>query len=218
MLISRVERNSSRVATFMVVLLIVVLLSGTVLLQYSLDSSSATERSLKNSTPFDTGRSILDLLGGVRETLAAYFWTKTDVIHHTYYGEDITREQAFYPYFWLITKLDPHFTMAYYYASYMVCWFGKMDLGLNLALEGARNNPDSAILQENLSQIYLFFMKDPKRARDHILKAIQLSKDPADTVTYVKFLSTIDLIITGARKIPKIPSAGVTRRMLKRAD
>jgi hypothetical protein len=205
------ERSRRNIKAFVLVVFIVVLLAGAVLLQYSVDSISAREESWKNSAPFDTGRSILDLLGGVRETLAAYFWTKTDTIHHTYFGEDILKEQALYPYFWLITKLDPHYNMAYYFASYMVCRFGKVDQGLNMALEGARYNPDSALLQENLSQIYLYFVQDPKKARYHILKAIQLTKDPGDKRVYMRFLSLIDLIMAGKRKIPEVLPADVTR-------
>ena len=195
-----------RVATFTVVVLIVVLLAGAVLLQYSLDSAFATRQGWEKSAPFDTGRSMLDLLGGARETLAAYFWTKTDAVYHGYYGADPKKCQSLYPYYWLITRLDPHFIMAYYYASWFLCRFGKVAEGFNLALEGVKHNPDSAILQENLAQICLFFKKDPEKARYHYLKAISLEKDEEERAVLRTFLHLVDDVLADRVPMPNVLS------------
>lgn len=203
---------SSRAVKSMVLLLIAVVLAGAVLLQYSLDSAFATKQSWKNSSPLDMGRSILDLLGGVRETLAAYFWTKTDTVFHEHYGADPIRSQSLYPYYWLITRLDTHFIMAYYYASFMLCRFGRVDEGLDLALEGVKYNPDSATLQDNLSQIYLFFKGDPEKARYYCLKAISFERDEGERAVLRNFLNLIDTILAGRKPIPKVPTSEHLRK------
>ncbi|MBK5092053.1 MAG: hypothetical protein JJE48_00865 [Actinobacteria bacterium] len=200
----RCGRNPMRVATSMVVILIVVLLAGAVLLQYSLDNAFATRQGWEKSAPFDTGRSALDLLGGARETLAAYFWTKTDTVFHEYMGSDPEKTQYMYPYYWLITRLDPHFIIAYYYASWYLCRLGRVDKGLDLALDGVKHNPNSATLQENLSQIYLFFKGDPEKARYHCLKAISLEQDEEERAVMRTFLTLIDDVLAGRVPVPKV--------------
>ena len=201
---NRGRRSQSRVVVFTVALLVAAALAGAVLLQYSLDNAFATNQSWKKSAPLDTGRSVLDLLGGARETLAAYFWTKTDTVFHEYYGASPERSQSIYPYYWLITRLDPHFVMAYYYASWMLCRLGRVDDGLDLALEGVKYNPSSATLMDNLSQIYLFVKRDPAKARYYCLKAISLSHDEGDKAVLRNFLNLIDEVLAGKKPMPRV--------------
>jgi len=207
-------RAKSQILIFM---LIAAILTGTIVLQYSIDSASP-QGSVQGNTPGDIGRSILDLLGGVRETVAAYFWTKTDEIFHEYLGGTFLLEKPLFPYYWMITRLDPHFIMAYYFASWVLCRFGKVKEGFDLGLEGLRNNPNSATLQENLASLYIFFKKDPKKARYHILKAIALEPHEEQKQVYMRFLSTIDLVLAGKRKIPKATLDYETMRILKEAE
>jgi hypothetical protein len=187
-----------------IVLLLVAVLAGAVLLQYSIDNTSAAGTGWKDSSPFDTAHSIMDVLGGLRETIAAYFWSKTDDVFHGYLGADIGKEDALYPYYWMITRLDPHFTMPFYFASWTLARMGKVEEGFNLAMEGLRNNPYSASMQENLAYIYLFFKKDPRKARYHILKAIELTDDKQQKAVYQTILRIVDRIITGKRKLPDL--------------
>jgi len=195
-----------------VVAVVLVLLVAVALLQASMDSGVSAHPAVDQSSPYQTGRSILDLLGGVRETLAAYFWTKTDTIFHVYYGHDVTKEVPLYPYYWMITRLDPHFVMAYYYASYMLGEFGHPDAGLQLALDAVRHNPDSALLQENLATIYFYFMKDPAKAAYHGSKAIALAKSADEAHIYRFFQNLVEDVLAGKRKMPKtIPLSDVLR-------
>lgn len=199
------SRGERMVSTWMVVVVIAALLAGAVLLQYSIDEGRNTRSGWDDSTPFETTRSFLDVLGGVRESIAASLWLKTDALFHQYFASSIRKEQALFPYFWLITRLDPRFTMAQYYASWMLARFGRVDQGFELALEGVRNNPDSALLQSNLAQIYFFFKKEPLKARYHMLKALELPGDEEDKLVYNNFLKTIDSVIAGEREIPDPP-------------
>jgi len=200
------DEKSKRFRTLVVLLLVALILAGAALIQHSVDTEVKGTAGWEESSPIDAGRSILDLLGGVRETLAAYFWTKTDTVFHEYYGADPEKTLRIYPYYWLITRLDPHFTMAYYYATWMLCRSGRVEEGLDLALEGVRNNPDSHTLQENLSQIYFFFKKDPARARYHCLKAISLAHDEEERSILRNFLHVIDRALAGEISIPELPS------------
>lgn len=183
---------------------VALMLLAVVLLQVSMDSGASARAGVDQSSPYQTGRSVLDLLGGVRETLAAYFWTKTDTVFHEYYGHDVRKEVPLYPYYWMITKLDPHFVMAYYYASWMLCEFGHPQAGLQYALDAVRHNPDSALLQENLASIYFYFMKDPVKAAYHGRKAIALAKSKDEADIYRIFQNLVVDVMTGKRKMPRI--------------
>jgi tetratricopeptide (TPR) repeat protein len=198
---------------WLIVLLLVVLLAGGVVLQYGIDGSADSKPGWKDSSPFDTANSVLDVLGGVRETIAAYMWTKTDEVFHEYLNGDISKEDALYPYFWMITRLDPHFTMPYYFASWTLARMGQVDQGFELAIEGLRNNPYSARLQENLAYMYLFFKKDPRKARYHILKAIELTTDKQQKAVYLSFLDSVNQFIAGKRAIPEIVPLRQTTKM-----
>lgn len=190
--------------------LIVVLLAGAVALQYSLEGSTRAAGS-GDSAPFDAGRSILDVLGGVRQSLAAVLWTKTDALFHEYFGGDLRQERKVFPYYWLITRLDPHFEMPYYFATYTLCRLGKVKEGFDLALEGIRYNPGSSLLQQNLAEIYLFFKRDPEKALYHVRKAILLSRNddtssPLATADPATLERLIEAVIAGEAKIPPLSS------------
>jgi len=211
-------RSPVRLSGRVVVLALVVLLASVVLLQYSIDNTTTAKAGWEDSSPFDAGRSVLDLLGGIRETLAAYFWTKTDEVFHEYLSANIGKEDALYPYYWMITRLDPHFTMPYYFASWTLARLGRVDQGFNLAMEGLRYNPYSANLQENLASMYFFLKKDPKKARYHILKAIELTNDKQQKTVYRSFLDTVNKVIEGKRKIPDVAPLRQTNKLKKEIE
>lgn len=202
----------SRRFTLIVVGVIIVLLLAASVIQVSLDRSATTHAAWDKSSPLDTGRSVLDVLGGVRQTLAAYMWTKTDSIFHEYMGHSLGREAPLFPYYWMISRLDPHFTMAVYYASWMLCEYGKVDAGLALAKDGVRENPDSALLQENLASIYLFFKKDPAKALYHGQKAIDLAESQDERGVYMRMQRVIEDVIAGKKPIPKVTKIETANR------
>lgn len=189
--------------TILVVALIAVLIAGAGLLQAAIDSVNGGSSGVSASGPSDAAHSILDLLGGVRQTLAAYLWSKTDDIHHEYYGGDISRETSLFPYYWLITRLDPHYAIAYYYASYMICALGQTQQGIDLALEGIRNNPDSSDLKENLASIYLLYGKDPAKAVYWFDQAIAQSTDPDAKRVWTYQRNLAQDVLEGKKPMPK---------------
>lgn len=198
------DSRSRQVSTWMALFVVVVMVAGAVAFQYAINASGESRAGWDDSSPFDSARSILDVLGGFRQSVAANLWTKTDDVYHEYFGGGVWKEKAIFPYYWLITRLDPHFPMAYFFASWMLARFGNVDGGYALALEGLRYNPDSPQLQENLASIYFFFKKDPRKARYHLLKAIDLTDDEEQKEVYRNFLNTIDKVIAGEKQIPEV--------------
>jgi hypothetical protein len=203
-----VKKNRFKV---IVVLSVMVLLGFTAVVQASLDSSAKSEPGWDKSSPFDTGRSLVDVLGGLRSSLAAYFWTRSDNIFHEFFPHGLGQDKPLYPYYWMVTRLDPHFAMPYYYASWMLCQFGHKEEGLKLAREGVRYNPDSALLQENLASIYFYYFRDPEKAKYHSEKAIELGT--ADEKDMFKvFDNLIGQVLAGKKKILKmIPLEQINR-------
>jgi len=191
--------------TLGVIAIVIVLVTAGAFVQASVDTSVSTGVVSGKTAPSSAGHSVLDILGGVRESLAAYFWTKTDSVFHDYFKGNLANDKPLFPYYWMITQLDPHFVMPYYYASWLLCQFGRPREGLALAIEGARNNPDSADLQENLAEIYLFFMNDPQKALYHSQKAIEMATSPEQLKPYQSVQNLIQLVISGKRKIERIP-------------
>jgi len=199
------ERRSPNLWRIFVILVIVAGLAGVIFLQHSIDSSSASRASWREAAPLSAGQSVLDLLGGVRQALAAWIWTKTDTVFHAY-GINLYENKSMYPYYKLVTSLDPRFTMAYYFASYMLFRLGKPEQGYALALEGLRNNPTSSLLQRNLAEIYLFFKKDPRKAKYHCERALAYASDEKDIVSTNSLLSLINQVLEGKKKIPDLIS------------
>ena len=54
------------------------------------------------------------------------------------------------------------------------------------------------------ASIYFFFKKDPRKARYHQLKAIDLTDDEGQKQVYRNFLNTIDKVIAGEKQIPEV--------------
>lgn len=212
------EKRLRRLRVATVFAVVVTLLAGAAFLQYSLDRVTARSDYYEDSAPIETGRSILDVLGGIRQTVGAYLWTKTDDIFHDYLGADPLGEQSLYPYFWLITRLDPHYITPFYFASWMLCRLGKVDEGLSLALEGARQNPKSAVLEDNLAQIYLFFLGDALKAREHELRALQLVEDERDRIIYANRLDLINAVLSGEKPVPVLERIEKSREILEELE
>lgn len=194
-----------------VLFLLAASLLGVVILQHSIDSSSACRASWRQSAPFNAGESFLDLLGGIRQALAAWIWTKTDTVYHSY-GINLYENKSLYPYYKLVTSLDPQFQIAYYLASYMLFRLGKQEHGYALALEGLRNNPTSSLLQRNLAEIYLFFKKDPRKAKYHCERALAYATGKKDITAANNLLALINEVLEGKKEIPELVSGEYVKK------
>ena len=129
--------------------------------------------------PYQSAKTALKLLGGLRSTAAAYLWLKIDRIHHRFYGE-LAEEKELVPLYRITTWLDPHFVYAYYVGSFILYVNNKGGEAIDFAEEGVRANPDSTILNFNLGQLYLIVRSDLQQSEYLLQKALLLSEDEAD--------------------------------------
>lgn len=113
---------------------------------------------------FPSGNFLVESTLGFREAAADYLWFR----FIQYYGAYSLGQNDF-RYFDLlidgITKLDPHFEEAYYFAS-LVCWssFGDVDRSIDMLKRGILANPDKAKLPFQIGFIYYVIEHDYERA------------------------------------------------------
>ncbi len=113
---------------------------------------------------FPSGNFLVESTLGFREAAADYLWFR----FVQYYG-DYSMGNNDLRYFDLlidgITKLDPQFEEAYYFAS-LVCWssFGDTERSINMLKRGILANPDKAKLPFQIGFIYYVVEHDYLRA------------------------------------------------------
>jgi len=113
---------------------------------------------------FPSGNFLVESTLGFREVAADYLWFR----FIQYYGAYALGDNDF-RYFDLlidgITKLDPSFEEAYYFAS-LVCWssFGDTERSIEMLKRGILANPDKAKLPFQIGFIYYVMEHDYKRA------------------------------------------------------
>ena len=115
------------------------------------------------------GQAAFAYLGGLRIFAAAVLWNRIEPQFHDYYGGQTFAEQEFMvPTLAMVQTLDPQFTQAYYLSSYMIARRGDSDLGIEIARDGIRNNPQSGLLHMNLTQ--LLYLQDRNANLDELVE------------------------------------------------
>jgi len=113
---------------------------------------------------FPSGAFLVESTLGFREATADYLWFR----FVQYYG-DYAKGNNDFRYFELlidgITKLDPKFDEAYYFAS-LVFWssFGDVDRSIDMLKRGILANPDKAKLPFQVGFMYYVIEQDYERA------------------------------------------------------
>jgi len=115
---------------------------------------------------------LIESLGNIRYTLAAYFWIRTE--YYIHYSGNVTINQlpevVYYARF--ITMLDPNFVDAYDFGAFQLGIFlDKPIEGINFAREGIKNNPLYWKLYFTAGIIYSQKLKDYRNALPYFLKA-----------------------------------------------
>lgn len=113
---------------------------------------------------FPSGDFLVESTLGFREAAADYLWFR----FVQYYGAFAKGENDFRYFDVLIdgiTKLDPAFVEAYYFAS-LVCWssFGDVDRSIDMLRRGILANPDKAKLKFQVGFMYYVLEHDYPRA------------------------------------------------------
>jgi hypothetical protein len=132
------------------------------------------------------GRAGFAYLTGLRKFAAALLWNRLDPQMHEYYGghAGLGRMVFMLPNIKVITMLDPQFVEGYYVAPEILIDSGllpgsppqlsaeRLKAGLDLAREGAANNPNSGILLESCAELLWTRGKDLKAAVPYAERAM----------------------------------------------
>lgn len=129
----------------------------------------------------------LQFLGEIRYTLAAYLWLKTEIYHHELglamspgvVGSANARKVGeILSICRLVTRLDPHFIQAYDLGYWRLAKsLGKYDEAIAFLREGLEKNPESALLNDDMGQLYFLVLKDCGHAIPYIERASTLNQD-----------------------------------------
>jgi predicted Zn-dependent protease len=129
--------------------------------------------------PYQSAKTALKLLGGLRSTAAAFLWIKIDRIHHKFYGE-LYEEKELIPLYRMTTWLDSHFVYAYYVGSFLLYLNNRGEEAIDFAEEGIRTNPNSGLLNFSLGQLYLIIENNPEKSERFLQKALKTIETDAD--------------------------------------
>jgi hypothetical protein len=111
------------------------------------------------------GRAGFAYLTGLRQFGAALLWNRLEPQMHDYYGGAGLGKMTFMlPSIKAIVTLDPQFVEAYYVGPEILIDDGHLQAGLDLAREGAVNNPKSGIALVSYSELLLTRAKDATEA------------------------------------------------------
>lgn|GEM_PF-1330781 len=105
---------------------------------------------------------LMEALGEMRYTLAAYLWIKVDIYHHEMIaeGHDWKKNTENVPMIRFVTILDPHFIAAYDFGSYhLAVDLGKGDEGIKFLAEGLKNNPGNGDLLQTMGFVNFHFKR-----------------------------------------------------------
>jgi hypothetical protein len=119
------------------------------------------------------GRAGFAYLTGLRQFGAAFLWNRLEPQMHEYYGGAGLGKMTFMlPSIKAIVTLDPQFVEAYYVGPEILIDDGHLLAGLDLAREGAVNNPKSGIALVSYSELLLTRAKDPVAALPYAERAL----------------------------------------------
>ena len=132
------------------------------------------------------GRAGFAYLTGLRQFAAALLWNRLEPQMHQYYGGVGLGKMGFMlPSIKAIVTLDPQFVEAYYVAPEILIDSGlepgvspaeaaiRLQTGLDLAKEGAENNPKSGIALSSYAELLYTRGKDLQAALPYALAALQ---------------------------------------------
>jgi hypothetical protein len=115
-------------------------------------------------------------LGGVRMMAAGLLWGGLDAQWHQYGTGRIVDRLDLLPSIRIVQLLNPQLEQPYYYTSYVLAKFGRMNDALDLAREGIKNNPRSGLLRANYIQLLL--MRRNKRDLPLMLEQARIGLGP----------------------------------------
>jgi hypothetical protein len=175
------ERRNTVSAVLAVVLALVLVLGG-----QALADMAAPDVPNGALTGQAMGRAGFAYLTGLRQFGAALLWNRLEPQMHEYYGGHGLGKMGFMlPSIKAIVTLDPQFVEAYYVAPEILIESGqqpgvsseeaavRLQAGLDLAKEGADNNPKSGIALSSYAELLYTRGKDLQAALPYAVVALQ---------------------------------------------
>jgi tetratricopeptide (TPR) repeat protein len=161
-------------------------------------AADALDESARASTGALLGRTGFAYLAGVRRYAAAVLWARLDPINDDYYSHTpLGRKTFLLPSIRLVTLLDPQLEEPFYVGPFVLYGAGQREGAIELAQEGVRANPDSALVHASAAQLYLAEgrMTDARREAD-----ITMTKPWSNESDEFQLLSALEVIFnrTGA--------------------
>lgn len=133
------------------------------------------------------GEFALRFLGEIRYTLAAYLWLKVEIYHHELEIDFSSHKSGLaetkkigeiLSICRIVTRLDPHFVQAYDVGAWRLAEsLGEVNQAIDFLNEGLKTNPENALLNDDLGQIYFFLLKDCERAVPYLEMGARKNKE-----------------------------------------
>ena len=175
------DRRHSAASVLAIVLALVLVLGG-----QALADVAAPDVPNGALTGQAMGRAGFAYLTGLRQFAAALLWNRLEPQMHEYYGGHGLGKMGFMlPSIKAIVTLDPQFLEAYYVAPEILIDSGqqpgvtpdeaavRLQAGLDLAKEGAENNPKSGIALSSYAELLFTRGKDLQAALPYALASLQ---------------------------------------------
>lgn len=134
---------------------------------------------------------LMEALGEMRYTLAAFLWVKVDIYHHemTDEGQDWRKNTEIIPMIRFVTILDPQFASAYDFGGYhLAINLGRADEGLKFLSEGLRNNPKNHDLLQTMGFV-CFHLKRYAQAVIYLKRVLPEQTQRIDRLNTLRLLT-----------------------------
>ncbi len=144
---------------------------------------------------------LIEALGEMRYTLAAFLWVKVDLYHHEMLaeGHDWKNNTEIIPMIRFVTVLDPQFAAAYDFGGYQLAVnLKKTREGLDFLSEGLRNNPGDGELLQTMGFV-CFHLGRYDQAIVYLERALPGRTHPIDRLNTLRLL-THSLIRLGEKE------------------
>jgi hypothetical protein len=171
--------KSTRTATIICSLLLVVFFVGTVLSRAQVEKLRGKEVTLEEVLYMPSGKSVKRLSLGYSSLLADIYWTRAVQYFGNKTNKRSMRYDLLYPLLDITTDLDPHLIVAYEFGSLFLSQpppegAGQPEKAVALVEKGIRENPSYWRLYFTLGFIHYLDRRDYKAASEAFLKGSQV--------------------------------------------
>lgn len=134
------------------------------------------------------------LAGEFRTVFANLLWIKVENYHHEFieHNKDWAKNKDALGLIRIVTKLDPHFDLAYATGSRMLVDTNRLKEARAYLQEGVDNNPNSMLLHDEFGTVLARHLKDYKGSIYHLKRAYSIADDDWDKRRLMKLIHTVE--------------------------